>query len=134
VIVFDGDEAGDKERRELQGFFTNQKIPFEPNQNYVSVRSRFPIEGLFPDQWIIELKEQHPSWFRSFSVDAAGELEPFQIDDHRKKNLQNSLLERAQNETNLDWARKFIQVLQRIDTALGKLDKKIHAPQQIEPI
>lgn len=121
VAVFDGDEAGEIERRGLQGYFGNCKIPFEANKHFVSVRSRFSIEGLFPDEWVKEINKESPSWFESFSVDASGELEPFKVKDNRKSNIQNNLVARAEDEPDLVWANRFIAVFGVIDKALKDL-------------
>lgn len=128
VAVFDGDEAGEIERRALQNYFGNCNIPFEANKHFVSVRSRFAIEGLFPDEWIKQIYEESPLWFESFSVDASGELEPFKVKDNRKSNIQNNLVARAENESDLNWANRFVAVFGVIDKALTDLsvalDKK----------
>lgn len=47
ISVFDGDEAGVKERTRLQSYFGKKQIRFESNKDYISVRSGFAIEGLF---------------------------------------------------------------------------------------
>lgn len=125
VSVFDGDEAGDKARRDLQRYFGNKDIPFEANRNFVSVRSGFAIEGLFPDNWVQELYEEHPGWFEIFSVDATGALEPFRIKDGRKKSAQDRLIQRAEEEEGLEWADKFCRVCDVIDSALMKLEEKL---------
>jgi hypothetical protein len=118
VVVFDGDEAGEKERKDLQGYFGKHSIPFEANKHFVSVRSRFAIEGLFPDDWIKLIYDEHESWFDSYAVDAEGQLEPFKVKDERKSNIQSKLISIAEQENNLDWAGRFINVLQVIDFAL----------------
>ena len=125
VAVFDGDDAGDKVRRELQSFFGNKNIPFEANKHYVSVRSKFSIEGLFPDQWIVDLHEQHAGWFDSYSTDAAGQLEPFSIKDNKKSDVQISLIASADAAENLDWSTRFRTVCIVLDTALGELHQKL---------
>lgn len=121
VTVFDGDDAGEKERRDLQQYFGQKQIPFEANKHFVSVRSKFAIEGLFPDDWIKEIHEESPSWFGAFAVDASGELEPFIVKDERKSNIQAKLVAIAEAETDLQWASRFLQVLSVIDSALGNL-------------
>ena len=127
VAVFDGDDAGEKERKDLQAYFGQKSIPFEANSHFVSVRSRFAIEGLFPDDWIKTIYEEHPSWFDSFAVDAGGELEPFKIKDGKKSQMQNKLIAFAQTENNLGWAIRFINVLQMIDSALDSLHQKLES-------
>ncbi len=125
VSVFDGDDAGEKERKGLQGYFGGNKIPFEANRHFVSVRSRFAIEGLFPDDWIESIHNENASWFESYAVDAAGKLEPFKINDKNKKNVQEILLARANKQTNIDWAERFITVFRSIDSALEALQSKL---------
>ena len=125
VSVFDGDDAGEKERKDLQNYFGNCKIPFEANKHFVSVRSRFSIEGLFPDEWIKKIHEDSPSWFESFSIDASGELEPFKVKDGRKSNIQDNLMTRAESQGDFAWTNRFIEVFNVIDKALADLDENI---------
>lgn len=125
VTIFDGDDAGERERKDLQNYFGNIKIPFEANKHFVSVRSRFAIEGLFPDDWIKQLYSDHPTWFENFAVDASGQLEPFKIKDDRKSNIQNALIALAEAEPNLDWAERFANVYKVIDEALTTLSTKL---------
>lgn len=121
VAVFDGDEAGETERKLLQSYFGNCNIPFEANKQFVSVRSRFSIEGLFPDEWIKQIHEENPLWFDSFSVDALGNLEPFKVKDNRKSTIQNSLIAKAEDTQDLAWANRFVAVFGVIDKALTDL-------------
>lgn len=125
LAVFDGDDAGEKERRDLQGYFGQKSIPFEANKHFVSVRSRFSIEGLFPDDWIKAIYDGHQSWFDSYSVDASGQLEPFKVNDNRKPNIQAKLVSLAEAEGDLGWADRFINVYKMIDTALNELHNKL---------
>ncbi|WP_082663954.1 MULTISPECIES: AAA family ATPase [unclassified Guyparkeria] len=126
VSVFDGDYAGEKERRGLQGYFGNKDIPFQANRDFVSVRSRFAIEGLFPDQWVKDVYEDHEGWFDSYSVDAAGEVEPFKIKDARKSDFINVMTTRADSEESLEWAERFLVVCDVIDEALGNLASSLY--------
>lgn len=121
VAVFDGDDAGEKERRDLQQYFGQKQIPFQPNSHFVSVRSKFAIEGLFPDEWIKNIHAEHPTWFDSYSVDAAGQLEPFKVKDDRKPNIQAELVSLADDEADLQWAQRFGNVCSVIDSALSQL-------------
>ena len=73
VTVFDGDEAGVRARKELQGFFSGRG-EFQANVDFVSVRSGYPMEGLFPDEWIKECHQEHDSWFKNWSIDALGKV------------------------------------------------------------
>jgi len=125
IAVFDGDDAGEIERRGLQQFFGQKDIPFNPNEHYVSVRSRYAIEGLFPDDWIIDIQKEHPNWFDTFSVDASGQLEPFKVKDNRKGAIQSKLISLADSAADIDWADRFCQVCNVIDTSLDKLSKRL---------
>ncbi|EGI75872.1 ATP-dependent nuclease [Hylemonella gracilis] len=125
VTVFDGDDAGEKERRDLQGFFGQKEIPFEANLHFVSVRSRFALEGLFPDEWIKEIHAENATWFSTYAIDAAGVLEPFTVKDDKKSSIQTKLQEKVAQAVGLgsfDWASRFLQVFEVIDTALAKQD------------
>lgn len=125
LAVFDGDDAGEKERRDLQGYFGQNSIPFEANKHFISVRSRFAIEGLFPDEWIKSIHDDSPSWFDSFAVDATGQLEPFKVKDNRKPNVQDRLVSLASAETDLAWASRFINVFKVMDSALKALHENL---------
>lgn len=127
VTVFDGDDAGEKERRDLQQYFGQKTIPFQPNRHYISVRSGFAIEGLFPDEWIKKIYDEHSSWFLHYSVDALGQLEPFKIKDNFKSKVQNQLITFTTTEVDIKWAEKFIAVFSVINTALESLSKSLDA-------
>lgn len=118
VTVFDGDEAGSRERRNLQQYFGNVDVPFESGKHFVTVRDRFAIEGLFPDEWIVELHESHPSWFESFSVDSQGSLEPFRIKDRNKRSSIEWLRNRADERDPSEWAGRWIALYEAINGAL----------------
>jgi hypothetical protein len=120
VSVFDGDEAGHRSRQNLQQYFGQKNVQFQPNVHYVSIRSGYAVEGLFPDAWLAEAYEQHPGWFDSFSVDAAGAVEPFVVKDRNKSNLQNLMRKQADDADNLEWADRWLPVLHAIETALMK--------------
>lgn len=84
VTLLDGDSAGVKARTDLQGFFSGRG-EFVSNRDFVSVRSGYEMEAMFPDQWIIECHSDHEGWFQSWSVDASGIVEPFSIKDNSKE-------------------------------------------------
>jgi hypothetical protein len=125
IAVFDGDEAGEREWRALQGYFGQNSIPFHANKNFVSVRSRFSIEGLFPDDWIKSIYSEHSSWFDSYAVDASGQLEPFKVKDDKKSNIQSKLISFAEAEGNLKWADSFVNVCTVMDSSLKELHIKL---------
>ena len=121
VTVLDGDHAGEKARRELQQYFGQKEIPFTSNLHFVSIRSGFAIEGLFPDEWIIDLYHEHRNWFDTFSQDASGNLEPFTIKTGKKSNAQNYLRQRAEKAISLDWAVRFLDVGDAINVTFVQL-------------
>lgn len=121
IAVFDGDDAGDQERRALQHYFGQKNIPFNANEHFVSVRTRFAIEGLFPDEWIISIYAEHPNWFEEYSVDASGNLEPFKIKDNKKGDIQTKLMSMAEVATGSEWANRFCQVCNILDQSLSRL-------------
>lgn len=93
VTVFDGDPAGIKVRKELQGFFSGRG-EFEANFDYVSVRSGYEMEGIFPDDWIHDCHSEHPGWFDDWSVDAGGTIEPFSVKDRNKENYSKYMCQK----------------------------------------
>lgn len=119
VAVFDGDEPGQRTRQALQQYFSNKQQSFAPNRDFVSVRSGFAIEALFPDTWIIEAQDEHPGWFQTYSLDTAGALEPFQIKDRNKDTLINHLKRRAEAELDSAWTARWVGFLSAIEEALG---------------
>lgn len=84
VTVIDGDPAGVKIRKELQGFFSGRG-EFQANRDFVSVRTGHEMEGMFPDAWIAECQGVHPGWFDGWSVDSMNNVEPFSIRDDKKE-------------------------------------------------
>lgn len=127
VSIFDGDEAGNKEIKDIQKYFGNKQIGFNSNINYISLPNGFAIEGLFPDEWIIQLHNEHKSWFKNeFSVDMDGKLQFFNLEDNHKKDFAKKLKTKAQEQENYEWATKWIKLCNLINSALENLAKKIN--------
>lgn len=120
VSVFDGDEAGVKSRQALQGFFGQKNVDFKPNEHFVSVRNGYAIEGLFPDLDIETLHETVGGWFDTYSVDSAGELEPFRVKDSRKADFIRALKILNEGEDDETWAYRWVPFLEAIEAALEK--------------
>lgn len=120
VVIFDGDEAGIKERKALQGYFGGQGIRFESNRDYVSIRNGHAIEGLFPDSFLISLMQEHPSWFvgNGLSLDAAGTVESFSLQDLKKTNALNYLLEKCKITPINEWIERWQIAFDAIEQAL----------------
>lgn len=119
VSVFDGDDAGYKSRRALQNLFGQKGVRFESNEQFVSVRSGYAIEGLFPDTWIVDLHAENPTWFSDFALDSQSCLEPFSIKDSNKKSAIAALRNRAEADESGEWLERWATFLGKIDAALG---------------
>lgn len=129
VTVFDGDSAGVKARRELQGFFSGRG-EFAPNLDFVSVRAGYEMEGIFPDQWIIECYAEHEAWFEGWSVDAEGSVEPFSVKDRNKENYAKYMCERflrlsVGDEFPATLVDRFFNLFSVIEDALANQRKKL---------
>lgn len=119
ITILDGDEAGDKTRRALQNYFGNKKISFEANKNFVSLHNGFCLEGLFPQEWIIEAHQEHPNWFNDFSTDVEGKLQPFSMKNNTtKEQIRNYLIKKSDVESSFDWSNRFVTLFDALDRAL----------------
>lgn len=130
VVVFDGDDAGLKACKELTNYYGNKNIKFASNDEYVVLPKGFPIEILFPDEWLKLLFEEHPSWGR-VENDVQGTIISLDMDDTSKKNIAEWLINKAKEETEkkkgiYDWATDFIQLFKSIDDCLIKKDVYIN--------
>jgi AAA15 family ATPase/GTPase len=132
LVVLDGDDAGDKCRRDLQGFFGGKQIPFQPNQHFIIVKDRFAIEGLFPDEWIKEAYASHPNWFKNFSVDASDELQPFAVKDENKRSFLDWVTSKADLEADLRWAKRWLAVFSTMEGCLRRQGGRIYGTDCIE--
>ncbi len=130
VAVFDGDDAGQKTRKALQAYLSNKNVQFRPLKEFISVRNGFAIEGLFPDQWIVDLNNDHDDWFTTYSVDSSGALEPFRVKDHRKSDVIKYLRSRADSTPPDAWAERWTSFLDAIEETLARQvsEKHISAP------
>lgn len=128
VALFDGDGAGEKERRDLVSYLGGRQIPFQPNQQYVVVRSGFPIEALFPDEWLLELASEHANWFDDFVPDASGALHSMKMKDNKKSSIQGGLQRRAEEQADSAWRRRFDDVASALDGALSHQHARCAVP------
>ena len=127
VTILDGDEAGDKTRRTLQQYLGNKNISFEANKDFISLHTGFSIEGLFPHEWIIEAYDEHPNWFKEYSVDVEGILQPFDLKSNQTKTqLRNYLISKSEADESLEWIKKFSQVFDVLDNALDKKYSRVY--------
>ena len=119
ISVFDGDKEGNDERQIIQSYIRGKlQLSFEPNREFVSIRSGFSIEGLFCDEWISELYEQSPSWFENYSVYAAGTVEPFKITDSKKRQFLNYMCSHEKDNDYI-WAKHWIPVCNVLEAAIA---------------
>lgn len=128
VTLFDGDAAGDKVRKTLQGYFGNKKIPFETKIDFVSLHNGFALEGLFPHEWIKTAYDEHPNWFGDFDTDVEGTLKPFSLKTETTKGqLRNFLKRKAEDSNPIDWVSRFVTVFDVVEAALEHKNKLINS-------
>ena len=119
VTILDGDQAGDKTRSALQQYLGNKNVSFEANKDFISLHNGFSLEGLFPHDWIFETHNKNPNWFKDFSVDVEGKLQPFSMKTEKnKEQLRSHLKETSEQQADQSWALRFIQVFDGIEKAL----------------
>lgn len=127
VTILDGDSAGDKTRRALQQYLGNKDIPFEANKDFISLHTGFSLEGLFPHEWIKEAYSNHPDWFKEYSVDVEGTLQPFDLKSNQTKTqLRNYLIAKSEGDTSFAWITKFSQVFDVLENALAQKYTKVY--------
>ncbi len=129
--MFDGDPAGERERRDLTSFFGRKDIPFQSNREYVIVRSGFPKEALFPDSWIIDLYRQHSDWFNDIAYDPNISLQSFSMRDLKKSDLQEALKRRAESEEDDLWRSRFDAVAAALNEALEVQLRRLNQDQNL---
>lgn len=123
VAILDGDDAGKKASTELVSYFSNKNINFRSNKEYILLPKQQPIEGLFPLDWLEELSKLNPTWIK-VEKDAFNELSSLVMDDKKKTNITEWLLNKAEAETEKNsgtyvWASNFIKVFAVIEEALN---------------
>jgi hypothetical protein len=128
VTILDGDPAGDKTRRALQGYLGSKKIQFHANKDFISLHSGFSLEGLFPHEWIVEVHDNNPDWFGDdYAVDVEGKLQPFNMKNEKSKiQLRTYLIEKANEQQDLDWISRFKQVFDMLENALSESYKRVY--------
>ncbi|AKR47571.1 hypothetical protein [Acetobacter pasteurianus] len=126
IIVLDGDNAGQKVQRELQGYLGNKKIPFKSNEDFIFVYKNFAIEGLFPEVWLKEYHNSHPDLFKEFSLDSCDNLTVFELKDDKKKKFMEMILKKAEEQKEMDWASNWIKFLNVLEKSLEKQGNRIY--------
>ncbi|MHB1127897.1 MAG: ATP-dependent nuclease [Bacillota bacterium] len=126
VSVFDGDQAGVREARGVQQYCGQKNIPFVANRNFVYVRDRFAIEGLFPDAWIIDHHTNLANWYDEFSVDVQGALVSFRVKDSHKLQFYRDMTQKAEAEPTDVWAERFERLVQVLNDSLKSQGQAIY--------
>ena len=126
VAIFDSDEAGIRARSALQSYFDNKyKFSYESGIDFVSICRGYSIEGLFSDRIIKDVYAKSRELFLGYSVDAAGDVEPFRLRDECKSDAFEKLTMRADIEEDFDWADRFIQVCSALEEALRRQKERL---------
>lgn len=128
VTILDGDPAGVKTRRVLQGYLGNKNVPFQANRDFISLHTGFSLEGLFPHEWIVAAHEESPGWFGDeYSVDVEGKLQPFSMKNEKSKiQLRSYLIDKASNQDDQNWIARFVQVFDALDLALSESYTRVY--------
>ena len=120
ISLFDGDTAGIKAIRAVQGFLGNHGSGFESGVDYVLARTGRAIEGVFPDSYLSQLHVEKPDWFDSWIVDPQGAVADFHIKDSSKNQaarwLQNTA-EAADGQS--EWQTHWLPLLEALENALS---------------
>ncbi|WP_232085271.1 AAA family ATPase [Arthrobacter sp. SO5] len=128
ISLFDGDDAGIKAVNGLSGFFGNAGDPFVANREFVFTRSGFSIEGLFPDEWVLEVHKDSPNHFKQFLIDPNNALMGFAVVDGKKESVINKLTARAEQVAFEDWSERWRNLSSALDGALEIQAGKISTP------
>lgn len=126
ISLLDGDDAGDRARKDLQHFFGRKGVPFQANEDFVIVRDRFAIEGLMPDEWVKELSQAHPGWLEGYAEDAAGKILPFKVKDGNKEQYFNWFRGKVRSSPFEDWFGRWRPILTACEKSLAKQGKSLY--------
>ncbi|MPT00928.1 MAG: hypothetical protein E2581_20865 [Pseudomonas sp.] len=118
VSLFDGDKAGVDASKAMAGFCSNKPYDFNANREYVLLPNGREIEGLFPDEWVLEAYAHERAWFESPPVvDADEQLISFKIRDASKKAFAKYMLDLYDEDTSYDSADGFFKIFKVINRA-----------------
>jgi hypothetical protein len=119
MALIDGDEAGQRQVRALASRFANSGVRWEPNRDYVVLPNGRPIEGLFPDEWIIEAYAEEPNWFEEPpTLDVEGNLVGFGIRRKSARAVREWLQERGESDPGS--LRRIFSVMEAIESGLSR--------------
>jgi hypothetical protein len=123
VSLFDGDRAGADASKAMASFCSNKSYKFNANREYVLISGGRAIEGMFPDEWIVEAYNHEPAWFEGAPViDSDDVLISFNIRDASKKAFMKHILERFDEDESYESAEKFFGLFKAINRAFGRQD------------
>lgn len=124
VSLFDGDKAGVDAVRELAGYASNKDYSFNANKEYILIPGGHPIEGLFPDEWIMAAYLHEPAWFDGSPpiLDADEKLIAFKVRDTSKKAFMKFVLDLYDDDDTYDSSQKFFSLFKKIEAAFAAQD------------
>ncbi len=124
VSLFDGDRAGIDAARAMASYCSNKEYDFNGNREYVIIPGGHSIEGLFPDEWILDAYHYESAWFDGGApvTDADNNLISFKIRDSSKKAFLSHILERYDEDTTYDSSQKFFSLFKVINSAFKSQD------------
>jgi len=92
---------------------------------YIMLRKDFEIEYYFPENWLLEIHQEHPSWFKSFILDVDDKIASLEVEDGRKNNFQNHIFERMKSSLTFEWLEPWLPLLRTIELSLSKQNSKL---------
>ncbi|SDK06173.1 ATP-dependent nuclease [Billgrantia gudaonensis] len=117
VSLFDGDDAGVKAVKELEGFY-GKKGGYNAQKDYVLIPGRMAIESIFPQEWVFQAYETEKSWFESWVPDAGGDIVFFSIRDKSKKAYMEFIFKKIDEADVEEWIGKVKLVVTALEEAL----------------
>ncbi|GFM79295.1 hypothetical protein PSCICM_51140 [Pseudomonas cichorii] len=121
VSLFDGDKAGVEAVKELAHYAANKEYSFNANKEYVLTPGGHPIEGLFPDEWILAAYEHESAWFEGGApiIDADDKLISFRVRDASKKPFMKFMLDLYDEDKTYESSQKFLALFKKINAAFA---------------
>lgn len=108
-----------REVRALSSRFGNSGVRWESNLDYVVLPNGRPIEGLFPDQWIVDAFAEEPNWFDEPPThDVEGTLLGFGIRRRSARAVRERLQARGEEEPGS--LVRIVSVLEAIEAGLDR--------------
>lgn len=124
VSIFDGDEAGVKSRRAVSNRFGNTPgVKFISGENWISIPNGYAIEGILDDSWIEDAYNKVPSWIPDFGKDISGGVQPFSVNDDKKKQFFEFATTHV--KTPSSWDGKWNILMNSIEQALEKNARRL---------